>query len=272
MRICIARNLFLSTSCVLPVLLLVASPGVRFASADPIPATQKQGSMYGFLLLKSERGKVIAVGDQVNVVRGNQVRSRLTFHFRDGSIDDETTVFRQGEVFQLVSDHHIQKGPSFPEPLDVAVNVATREVTWHEIKNGKERVTTEHMDLPGDLANGMISLLPENFPKAAAEMKVSYLAGASKPRVVKLSVKPDGKDSFRIAGAKRTANRFNIHVEIGGLAGVIAPVIGKQPPDTKIWVVDSEVPGFLRMESAFYQKGPIWTAELAAPVWPEMGN
>jgi hypothetical protein len=173
MHICIRRGRFLTALYVIVLLLLLAGAGFRFASADSIPAKQKQGSMYGFLLVKSAEGKVIAVGDQVNVVRGNQVRSRLIFHFRDGSIDDERTVFREGVVFQLVSDHHIQKGPSFPEPLDLAVNVATREVTWREIKNGEEKVTTEHMDLPADLANGMISLLPENFPPAAAEMKVS---------------------------------------------------------------------------------------------------
>ena len=268
MGISICR-MFLTPLYVRVVLLLVAGVGFRFASADPIPAKYKQGSTYGFLLLKSADGKVIAVGDQVNVVHGNQMRSRLIFHFRDGSIDDETTVFRQGGVFDLVSDRHIQKGPSFPQPLDLAVNVEDQQVTWREVNDGKEKVTTEHMDLPADLANGMISLLPENFPPRAAEMKVSYLAGSSKPRLVKLSIKPAGKGTFRVGGATRRANRFNIHVEIGGVAGVIAPVIGKQPPDTQIWVMDSEVPMFLRMEAAFYENGPIWTTELAAPVWPK---
>jgi hypothetical protein len=120
-----------------------------------------------------------------------------------------------------------------------------------------------------DLANGMISLLPQSFPRTTGEMKVSYLAGASKPRVVKLLMTPAGKDSFRVAGARRTPNRFTIHVEICGVAGLIAPVIGKQPPDTKIWVIDAEVPTFLRMDAPFYQDGPIWTTEIAAPVWRE---
>jgi hypothetical protein len=56
------------------------------------------------------------------------------------------------------------------------------------------------MDLPPDLANGMTSLIVENFPQKATEMKVSYLAGSSKPRVVKLSVKPDGEEDYRIGG------------------------------------------------------------------------
>jgi hypothetical protein len=251
------------------LLLLFTIFSFHTASAEPIPAKEKQGAMHGYLLLKSAEGKIIAVGDQINFVQGNQVRSRLVLHFRDGSIDDEVSVFRQGTVFQLVSDHHIQKGPSFPEPVDVAVNVPEGKVTWHERKDGHDEVKTEHMDLPPDLANGMISLTAQNFPPKAAEMKVSYLAGSSKPRIVTLSIKPDGEDNFQVGGLSRRASRFNIHTEIGGVAGVVAPIIGKQPSDIKIWVMKGEVPAFVRMEGALYLKGPIWTMELTSPVWSE---
>jgi len=239
------------------------------ALADPVPARHKQGSIHGFLLLKSAEGKVIAVGDQINVAHGGQVHSRLVFHFRDGSIDDETTVFRQGKVIQLVSDHHIQRGPSFPEPLDVTVNVAAKQVTWHEIKDGKDEVKIEQMDIPPDLANGLMSFILENFPEKATEMKVSYIAGGSKPRLVKLAIKRGDDDRFRIGGTSRRAGVFNIHIELGGVAGVVAPVIGKQPSDIKVWVMDGEVPTFLRLEGALYQKGPIWTMVLTSPVWPD---
>lgn len=250
------------------VLLLFASFSFH-ASAEPIPVKEKQGTMHGFLVLKSTEGKVIAVGDQVSVVQGNQVRSRLIFHFCDGSIDDESTVFKQGAVFQLISDHHVQKGRSFPEPLDLALNAPAGKVTWHEKEGGKEEVKTEHMDLPPDLSNGMVSLIVENFPQKAAEMKVSYLAGSSKPRIVKLSVKPQGEDIFHLAGVSRRSNRFNIHIEIGGAAGIVAPILGKQPSDIKMWVTDGEIPTFLKMEGALYEKGPVWTMELICPVWSE---
>ncbi len=253
------------------VVLLLATFG-SLASAESIPVQEKQGAIRGFLALRSTDGKLIAEGDQIAVVEGNLVRSRLTFHFRDGSIDDEATVYKANTVFQLVSDRHIQKGPSFPQPLDITVDVPAGKVTWREKKDGKEEVKTEHMDLPSDLTNGMTSLIPENFPQHAAEMKVSYLAGASKPRIVKLSVKPQGEDTFHVAGLSRRAKRFNIHIEIGGLAGVIAPIIGKQPSDIQVWVTEGEVPTFLKMEGALYEKGPIWITELAAPVWPEPGR
>ncbi len=236
--------------------------------AEPIPATHKQGSMHGFLLLKSDDGRITAVGDQVNVIRGNEIHSRLVFHFRDGSIDDESTIFRQGSVFQLIRDHHVQKGPSFPEPVDVDMNVSTGEVTWREMKDGKNDVKVEHMELPPDLANGMISLVVENFPRKAMEMKTSYLVVASKPRVVKLSIKPDGTDRVSVGGGSRRSNRFNVHIEIGGVSGVVAPMIGKQPPDIKLWVLDGDVPTFVKMQGELYQKGPSWTMVLTSPTWP----
>jgi hypothetical protein len=50
------------------------------------------------------------------------------------------------------------------------------------------------MDLPQDLVNGMMSLVVQNYPATTGELIVSHLAMASKPRVVKLSVKRDGED------------------------------------------------------------------------------
>jgi hypothetical protein len=232
-----------------------------------VAAHRKQGSSHGFLLLKSTDGKVIAVGDQISITHGDQVRSRLVFHFRDGSIDDETTVFRQGTVLALMSDHHIQRGPSFPEPLDMMVNVASKQVTWHEVKDGKDEVKSQQMDIPPDLANGIVSPILENFPVKATEMKVSYIAGASKPRLVKLAITRSEEDRFRVGGTRHRAGTFNIHIEIGGVAGAVAPMIGKQPSDIKVWVMDGEVPTFLKMVGALYQKGPIWTMVLTSPVW-----
>jgi hypothetical protein len=110
-----------------------------------------QGTLHGFLELRSEDGQVVASGDSVQVARGNRVTSRTTFHFKDGSIDDETTVFSQRHSFQLISDHHIQKGPSFPHPTDVLIDVPTGQVTVHSTgKDGKEEVKTDHLNLPGE--------------------------------------------------------------------------------------------------------------------------
>ena len=233
---------------------------------------QKQGAVHGFLLIRNADGKVIATGDQVSIVHGQEIHSRLTFRFKDGSLDDETTVFRQGSVFQLISDHHIQKGPSFPKPVNVHLDARSGEVTYTEFKDGRTETKSEHMDLPSDLSNGLIAVAVQCFRPGASEMKVSYLSPGPKPRVITLSIKPDDRDSFQIGETQRRSDRFSIHVELGGVAGVIAPIIGKQPSDFVAWTAAGEVPTFLRMQGALYDQGPIWTMEVTGPVWSQTRN
>jgi hypothetical protein len=242
------------------------------ALAEPVPATYKQGSLHGFLLLKSSGGKVLATGDQTNVVHGDVIHSELVFHFRDGSIDDEVCDYSQAGVFKLIRDHHVQKGPSFPHSLDMTIDAASGDVTWQQTKDGKTETKSEHMDLPGDLANGMIPLLVEDFPAKADELKVSYVAADPSPRVVTFSVKPEGNADIRVGGLRRRANRFIIHIEIGGLAGVIAPMIGKQPSSIRVWAVGGDAPVFIGLQGALYPQGPIWTMGLISPTWPAVAT
>src|SRR5438270_11046308 len=72
--------------------------------AEPIPVRHVEGTVHGFLALRTKEGRVIAVGDLFQIVHGDRVTSRLLFRFKDGSIDDETTVFSQHGVFQLIAD------------------------------------------------------------------------------------------------------------------------------------------------------------------------
>lgn len=258
--LCLAPRFVLLTL----LLLLSAWPA---AMAEPVRVRQKQGSVHGFLLLRSEDGRIIAGGDLLNVAHGDTVRSRLIFRFRDGSLDDETTVYRQGSTFQLISDHHIQKGPSYPQPLDVSVDVRSGQVVSRTVKDGKTEVKTEHLDMPPDLANGLLPVVLENFPPRATQTKVSFLAADPKPRIVSISISLDGKDSYDVGGLRREALRYLLHVELGGVAGVVAPIIGKQPSDMRVWVADGEVPAFFRFQGALYLKGPLWTMEITSPVW-----
>ena len=50
----------------------------------------------------------------------------------------------------------------------------------------------------------------------------------------------------------RKAVRFNVKVELGGLVGLIAPLLGKQPHDTSVWILGGEAPGFVRSEGPMY--------------------
>ena len=64
---------------------------------------------------------------------------------------------------------------------------------------------------------------------------------------------------------RRKATDFTIHVELGGVTGVIAPIIGKQPSDYQIWLQDGVPPAFVKEEGPLYEGGPIWRLEQLTP-------
>jgi hypothetical protein len=217
-----------------------------------------QGSTHGFLALKTIEGITIATGDATQVVHGDRVTSRVTFHFRDGSLDDEITVFSQRRVFRLISDHHIQRGPSFPKPTDIFIDAVAGNITSHT-EDGK--ITQDHLDLPSDIANG----LPPNLLPSTPETKLSFVAPTAKPRVISISIKPLGEVRFSVGGTARKAIDYVLHVELGGLTGIIAPMIGKQPPNYHIWILGGTAPAFIREEGPLYEGGPIWRIEQISP-------
>ena len=102
-----------------------------------------------------------------------------------------------------------------------------------------------------------------------SETKISYLATTPKPRLIQLTVKPDGSDRFISAGRANKALRFKLHVELGGFAGVVAPMIGKEPPDMSVWISADDVPAFIRSEEPLYLGGPMLRTEVISPVWPK---
>ena len=73
------------------------------------------------MAVRSEAGNIVARVEFTQQVQGEEVTMRLTYRFADGSMDDETTTYRQRGTFQLIRDHHIQKGPFFPKPIDFTV-------------------------------------------------------------------------------------------------------------------------------------------------------
>jgi hypothetical protein len=232
--------------------------------ADSVPVRRTQGTFHGFLILKSLDGKTLAAGDLIQVTYGNRVTSRLIYHFRDGSLDDETAVFTQGRTFRLLSDHHVQRGPSFPHPLDMTINAQSGQVTSID-KDGKTR--QEHFDLDPDIANGLFLTVLLNLDPAGPPTRLSMIAPTAKPRLVHILLAGEGEDSLTIAGVRHKATNFRIKIELGGVTGLVAPIVGKQPSDIHVWVLGGEAPAFVREEGQFYEGGPIWRVELTAPVF-----
>jgi hypothetical protein len=235
----------------------------------PVAVRHTEGLVHGFLALSAIDGRPLAQGDLIQFSANDRVTNHLVFRFKDGSIHDETAVFSQHGSFRLHTYHLVQKGPAFGQGVDFSFDVASSEVTVHYSGgDGKEKAATDHMELPLDVANGMILTLLKNIRPDGPPTIVSMLATTPKPRLVKLAIAPQGEEAFSAAGAKRTAMHYVIKVEIGGIAGLIAPLLGKQPPDIHVWILGGEAPAFVKMEGPLYYGGPIWRIELAVPVWP----
>jgi hypothetical protein len=234
---------------------------------NPMPVRFPEGSLHGFLALRATDGRILAAGDLTQVIHGDRVTSHLVFHFKDGSIDDERATFSQYKNFHLISDRHIQRGPAFRTPTDLSVNALSGQVTVRYHDKGKVRLEREHLDLPPDLANGVILDVIKNLPDTAAETKLSYLVATPKPKLIKLSVTTGADEPFFVAGRRHLATHFIVKIELGGLAGLIAPFIGKEPADVNVWIAKGEAPAFVKLEGPLYLGGPVWRVEMISPVW-----
>jgi hypothetical protein len=158
---------------------LAAALGTFFLTGGPsssffMPSLSRSAILRGrrtaSTLYARQEGVRIATGDVTQDVHGDIVTTRLIFHFRDGSIDEDTTVFSQRGVFRLISDHHIQHGPSFPKPTDILID-ALHGLTTSRDESGKVR--QNHLDLPPDLANGLPPNLLLNILPSVAETDIS---------------------------------------------------------------------------------------------------
>jgi hypothetical protein len=241
---------------VIPLLGLVLSLAVTSpADAEPVTVLFPEGVTRAFPILRSMDNEKLAQGDLSQVVRGDKVYSRLVFRFKDGSIYDESVVFAQRDVFTLLSYRIVQKGPSFPETLEAAIDRDTGryQVRYRADEDSPEEVLTGKFALPDDAYNGMLCLIVKNLPARAGET-VSIVAFTPKPRVVKMQLLPVAEDRMLVSDSPMQATRYHIRPQLGLFASLLVADI----PDVRMWILPGEAPAFLRAEGPLYFMGPVW--------------
>lgn len=247
---------------------------IPLASNEPlgqgVAVRHLEGLVHGFLVLRTLQGETLATGELTQINLGTRLTSHLLFRFKDGSTHEESAVFSQRRYFRLISDHLIQKGPTFKHATDVSIDGVAGQITVRYVDDlGKEKVLTEYVEVPPDLANGIIPILIKNIPPNSMQSTFSFFVMNPKPRLVKLEVTPQEKDTFSIGETSRKAKHYVMKMKIGGVAGKVAPLVGKQPPDTHIWILGEEAPVMIKSEGPLYDGGPIWRIELVSPVGPK---
>jgi hypothetical protein len=251
---------------VLVLMLAATLVAASLAAADPIPVRVAPQPAHVPLVLRDSSGHQLASGEWTQTVDGDRAVGRLVFHFADGSLYDETTTFSARGVFQLITDHLIERGPSFPQALDLIADPSAGRVTVRTTDSrGRDKTDVVRMALSRDLANGLIPTFLENLdPARTSELpRVGYLAAMAKPRLVTLAITRAADETVALGGATQRARHYVLKVEIGGFAGALAPLVGKQPPDSHVWILDGDMPSFYRSEQPLYVGGPLWRIELA---------
>ena len=223
--------------------------------------------MHGFLQLRSQEGRILASGDSVQVSHGDEVTTRTLFNFKDGSVDDETTVFSQRGALRLISDRHLQKGPSFPHPMDVLIDARMRDGTIRSTgKDGREEVGHHFSALHRSANDHLLSL--KHLGSRATSIPAPLPAPSAAPHRALLErppVRPPTPADPPSRCRPPKASDYEIKVELGGIEGLVAPLVGKAPPDIDMWITGGQAPTFVREQGPIYPEGPMMTIELASP-------
>lgn len=88
------------------------------------------------------------------------------------------------------------------------------------------------------------------------------------PRLLHAVLAPEGEDTVLLGDAPRKAARYLVSLEIGGVVGTLASLVGKSPPDLRYWILGGEMPVFVRFEGALSLNGPVWRIEQTTVRWP----
>jgi hypothetical protein len=238
------------------------------AGAEPIAVRWAEGPTYGLVALSSLGGEVLADGELIQTVKRHSVESQLTFRFKDGSLHDEVVVFTQDKVFRLVSYRLTQRGPTFPDDMEVAFDRGSGhyQVRYREHAKDKDERHEGRVEMPADLYNGMGSLLIRHL--SGRRGSGHLLAFSPKPRLLRLELIPAGENAFLVGSVARSATRYLMKLEVPGLMGALATVAGKDPPDVHYWISNA-APGFLKFEGSMFLNGPIWRIEPSPARWSQ---
>lgn len=237
-------------------------------SAEPIAVRFSEGATHGFLVLRSESGESLAQGELIQNIKGDRVDSRLVFRFKDGSLHDEKVSFSQERVFTMQTYQLIQRGPSFPDAVQISMD---RKTGAYEIRSrtgadGPEETANGRLDLPPDVYNGMTVTLLRNLPEGKNET-VQFVTFTPEPKLINLMLLRLGEETVRVGDLSKQATRYSLNPQLGAITRLFGRLLGKLPDDFHyhFWLLNEDVPAFVSFEGPLYLKGPNWRIELLSP-------
>jgi hypothetical protein len=128
----------------------------------------------------------------------------------------ETAVFTQRGDFQLITDRHIWKAPSFPHPMDLSIRRAhaARSPSALQAKVVRMRSRANTLDLLPDLIKGLVLPITTNLRPDTQEIKVSMVVATAAAARESRDL-AEGEEPFSLIGSHRKALRFLLKIEQG---------------------------------------------------------
>jgi hypothetical protein len=192
------------------------------------------------------------------------MESRLIIRFADKSLMEETTTFTQKGVFRMESYHLVQRGPAFDADLDASLWRDGRYlVATVSHKDGHADRYEGRLELPEDVANGLPVVLAKNL-RSGDTASVHLVAFTPKPRLIGLQIAFAGSVSAMLGSRAESTADFVVKPRLGALTGFFAKLLGKVPSDGHLWIVQDQLPAFLRFEGPMYS-GPVWRLSPMTP-------
>jgi hypothetical protein len=239
-------------------------------AAAPVKVRFTEGVGHAFLLLRTPDGNQIAAGDLLQVVRDEEIESRMVFHFKDGSLLDETVVFTQDDVFVMHSYRLLQRGPAFAEDTEIFLERASGKypVTTTDHSDGREEAFEGTLELPADAYNGMVLTVAKNLPKETGAT-VHMVTFMPEPLLIELEIDLADDHMVLVGDLVKNATHFVLKPRPGAWREFFATLFGRMPADYHAWVLTEEAPpAFVRFQGPLDPKGPVWLIELTSPRWP----
>jgi hypothetical protein len=113
----------------------------------------------------------------------------------------------------------------------------------------------------------LFSMLLQEYSHRCAQADSFLLSGRSNAAGCEALHYNARRGSVSNRRTRHKATRFVVKLELGGITGIIAPMIGKQPANADVWVVQGGAPAFVRSEEPLFLGGPIWKLKMISPLW-----
>jgi hypothetical protein len=176
------------------------------------------------------------------------------------------------KVFRVEAYRLVQRGPSFPmSEISFERRTGRFEARTQQTKNDEVKEASGALEMPTDLYNGMALVLLKNLQPGSGT-SVQMAVFTPKPRLINMNLISEQEEVARLGGTARPVRRYLVKLEIGGLTGVLASLIGKDPPDVRYWLAVGEVPAFIRRLDPDHRSSVCQAAEAEIPEARDSGR